>query len=69
MSYKTHNKPGGSRHVPAGLEGIVALEEHKAACRRGDHTEAVAKEGRVTYLGGTRIEPGTRYCLYCTKLL
>ncbi len=49
---------------------IAAAEDQAARCARGEHDEAVAEKGRVTYLAyGKRIEPGTRYCRFCSVIL
>jgi len=49
---------------------LFAVANQQARCARGEHDEAVAKKGYVTYLGyGKRIEPGTRYCRFCKVIL
>ena len=40
------------------------------ACARGEHDETVAEKTQVTHLPGIgRVEPGTRYCARCGKVL
>lgn len=49
---------------------LAAAAEQDAKCARGEHLEAVAEPRRVTYIGfGVRVEPGTRYCRRCKKIL
>jgi hypothetical protein len=41
-----------------------------AKCAAGEHDETVAEDGRVTRLAfGRSVEPGTRYCRYCSQVL
>ena len=41
-----------------------------AKCAAGEHAERVAAPGRVTYMAfGKRVEPGTRYCRWCSRIL
>jgi len=48
----------------------TAAQSQAAGCARSEHDEAVAEKGRVTYLAfGRRVEPGTRYCRYCSVIL
>jgi hypothetical protein len=49
---------------------LAAAATLAARCANGDHNETVAQSGRVTYLAfGKRVEPGTRYCRYCSVIL
>jgi hypothetical protein len=49
---------------------VTAAQAQAARCERGEHDEAVAEKGRVTWLAfGRRVEPGTRYCRYCSAVL
>jgi hypothetical protein len=58
----------GYNNNPGALLAAAALLA--ARCAEGDHSETVAEERRVTYLGmGVRVEPGTRYCRYCKTIL
>jgi hypothetical protein len=53
--------------VPRQLAFAAAVH---ARCASGDHDATVAEKGRVTYLAyGKRVEPGTRYCRYCSTIL
>jgi hypothetical protein len=57
-----------ARYDPAAAVPVAASQ--RARCERGEHDEAVAGEGRVTYLAhGQRVQPGTRYCRYCSAVL
>ena len=51
----------------------VAISLHgtrDARCAAGDHAVRIADPGQVTYLAyGKRIEPGTRYCGWCSTIL
>jgi hypothetical protein len=64
-----YNHRMGSRLDPdAGLLATAAAQSER--CERGEHDEAIAEKGRVTYLGrGRRIKPGTRYCQRCSAIL
>ncbi len=56
-----HNDPGPL---------LAAAAAIAARCAAGEHDETVAEPRRVTYLGmGVRVEPGTRYCCRCKKIL
>ena len=64
-----YNRRVGARLDPAGAL-IAAAAAQSARCEDGEHDEAIAEKGRVTYLGyGQRIEPGTRYCRRCQEIL
>jgi len=63
-----YNHRMGSRPDP-GAE-LLAVANRQARCARGEHDETVAEKGRVTWLAfGRRVEPGTRYCRYCSVIL
>jgi hypothetical protein len=51
----------------------VAISLHgtrDAKCAAGDHAVRVADPKQVTYLAyGKRVEPGTRYCGWCSAIL
>ena len=69
VSYKTMNNPWRPP-LPEAAAVIAAAAAQSALCAQGQHDEAVAEKGRVTYLGyGERIEPGTRYCWRCQAIL
>jgi hypothetical protein len=69
VSYKTMNNPR-RLSSPDAASVIAAAAAQSARCERGEHDEAAAEKGRVTYLGhGKRIEPGTRYCWRCQVIL
>jgi len=50
---------------------VIAVAQDQAdRCACGEHDEAVAEKGHVTWLAfGKRVEPGTRYCRYCSAIL
>lgn len=61
-----------SRMANRGLvqAAMLATANQAARCARGEHDETVADPKQVTYLAfGKRIEPGTRYCSYCSVIL
>lgn len=41
----------------------------QARCANGQHDEAVAEKGFVTYLGSVRLKEGTKYCRLCNEIL
>ena len=48
---------------------LTAVASQKARCLRGEHDETVAKPGYVTYVRGSQVRPGTRYCRFCSRIL
>lgn len=49
---------------------LLGAANQRARCERGEHDATVAEKGRVTYLAhGKRVEPGTRYCRFCSVIL
>ena len=46
------------------------VADKNAKCAAGKHDERVAEPGYATYMAfGRRIEPGTRYCRWCSAIL
>jgi len=49
---------------------IAAAAAQRERCAAGQHAETTAERNRVTHLPGAgRVEPGTRYCMYCYTVL
>lgn len=49
---------------------VLQATSQRARCERGEHAEAVAEWGQVTYLAfGKRVEAGTSYCRCCSAVL
>lgn len=68
MSYKTMNNPWRPPPPPAAAV-IAAAAAQDARCAAGEHDEAIAKKGYVTYIRGRQVKSGTRYCYRCKVIL
>jgi len=53
----------------AAAAAITAAQVQAVRCARGEHDETVAKQGYVTYVRGSQVQPGTRYCRFCSAIL
>jgi hypothetical protein len=56
---------------PAEIDVAISLHGTRdAKCAAGDHAARIADPAQVTYLAyGKRVEPGTRYCGWCSAIL
>ncbi len=65
-----NHKIGTGAAYGADVRALGALAAQGERCAKGEHDETVAEPNRVTWLAfGRRVEPGTRYCRFCSVIL
>ena len=64
-----HRMAGGYDPAAELATALSRRATQQARCTDGEHDVRVAKPGYVTYVRGRQVEPGTRYCCFCSVIL